>query len=108
MTLLGALLCLLCVGGGSHFLNPLTPTPTDASPTPPTESIIMRLEGLMSKENLKEADMGKLREKLQAIDAEWKEGKIGGGAGGAVVSRGWCRCAPMCVCVRGGWRLWPA
>ncbi len=59
------------------------------------ESIIMRLEGLMVKENLKEADLGKLREKLMAVDAEWKEGKIAA-AGGQVVSQS------VCLCVSGG------
>lgn len=44
----------------------------------------MRLEGLLRKENLKEADLGKLPEKLSAIDADWKEGKMAE-AGGQVV-----------------------
>lgn len=44
----------------------------------------MRLEGLLRKENLKEADLGNLRDKLSAVDAEWKEGKMGA-TGGQVV-----------------------
>lgn len=45
------------------------------------EFIIMRLEGLLRKENLKEADLGNLRDKLSAVDAEWKEGKMGATGG---------------------------
>lgn len=48
----------------------------------------MRLEGLLKKENLKEADLAGLRDKLMAIDAEWKQGKIA--APGGQVVRAFC------------------
>lgn len=49
----------------------------------------MRLEGLLKKENLKEADLAGLRDKLMAIDAEWKQGKIAA-AGEQVVRASVC------------------
>lgn len=36
--------------------------------------LTMRLKGLMNKENVSERDLTSLRDKLQHIDAEWKEG----------------------------------
>lgn len=63
----------------SHRPPPYTPTPT--------EFISMRLEGLLRKENLKAVDLGKLPEKLSAIDEEWREGKMAA-AGGQVVRGG--------------------